>query len=603
MTYSYLKPRLAKLIPELANNETALRLALPAAIGGATGLGALAYNAVAPLDVDPVGLAVGAGLALGTQGRTPYNYAGLAALGLEGARYLNNAFTNTRDTESSPLVAMGIGAGALGLREALRRGAVRYEDVGFPTTGRMAQDLGKPDATTPIEDVVAAPPKPPTKPMPKPTPSPRVATEADVAPINPLTGQLSVVVPSPTIEDYIAKSPLLNKERAMRYADPSSEEYEPDFVKMLTQDLSNDFRAELAFPDDVLRETYRGSGIPVPVATGAVYLPILRGSFDYPTQRHKLNSDVIVFRGSSLIGGEGKSNLVNQGVVPEGTYYPNAVTSNPSSLKYISTGKDPRIEDPGFYIQNPRTKVFESVLEPNPGQAKEAYNQLITSGRMAVPMTQKSLNEPMLYVDELSGGSSPYDIDDFYGYRATQRPKTVTVTLPTGGVVKRKYYGKAVYDPQKASPTSPYYRNSNKKKASETRIAIDSKEPIGADDAVNRMLTKEKEAAKLPYLDYLDSAQEWMENLPSQKYYQTTDFIDEIVDSNFNKGLEAYGLNPKTMPSNLKRFRQELGTDDFSQTAFVNQYLKAQGKPELPLPPLVLPKPIDDPQLKGIFYY
>lgn len=436
MAYSYLKPRLAKLIPEL--NDEQLRLALPIAIGGVTGLGALAYNAVAPLDVDPVGLAVGTGLALGTQGRTPYNYAGVTALGLEGARYLNNAFTNTRDTEPSPLVAMGIGAGALGLREALRRGVIRYEDVGFPTTGRMAQDLGKPDATTPIsvDDVVATPPKPPTKP-PKP-PKPRVATDSTEAPVNPNTGTVSVVVPTPTIEDYIAKSPLLNKERAMRYADPSSKEYEPDFVKMLTQDLSDDFRAELAFPDDVLRETYRGSGVPAPVATGAVHLPILRSSFDYPTQRHKLNSDVIVFRGSNLIGGEGKSNLVNKGVVPEGTYYPNAITSNPSSLEYISTGKDPRIEDPGFYIQNPRTKVFESVLEPNPGQAKEAYNQLITSGRMAVPMAQKNLNEPMLYADELSGGSSPYDINDFYGLRAAKKRTTDKIT-------GNKYY-RGVFD-------------------------------------------------------------------------------------------------------------------------------------------------------------
>jgi hypothetical protein len=431
MAYSSLKPRLAKLIPELTNNETALRLALPAAIGGATGLGALAYNAVAPLDVDPIGLAVGTGLALGTQGRTPYSYAGIGALGLEGARYLNNAFTNSSDTESSPLIAMGIGAGALGLREALRRGAVRYEDVGFPAAGRMAQGLGKPSATATAVDVVAAPPrKPPPSPT-RPTPSPRVATEANVAP-------QGLVVSTPTIEDYIAKSPLLNKERAMRYADPRSEEYEPDFAKMLTQDLSDDFRAELAFPDDVLREAFRGSGVPAPVATGAVHLPILRSSFDYPTQRHKLNSDVIVFRGSNLVGGEGKSNLVNKGVVPEGTYYPNAVTSNPSSLEYISTGKDPRIEDPGFYIQNPRTKVFESVLEPNPGQAKEAYNQLVTSGRMAVPMTQKSLNEPMLYVDELSGGSSPYDINDFYGLKAS---KERTADKKTGN----KYY-KGVFD-------------------------------------------------------------------------------------------------------------------------------------------------------------
>ena len=482
MGYSYLRPRLAKLIPEL--NDEQLRLALPVAIGGATGLGALAYNAVAPLDVDPVGLAVGTGLALGTQGRTPYNYAGLAALGLEGARYFNNAFTNTRDTESSPLIAMGIGAGTLGLREALRRGAIRYEDVGFPSTGRMAQDLGKPEATTPItNDVVAAPPPKPQPNPNRPTPKPRVAnenpladrsvedavrayeklgpkriaTDSTEAPINPNTGNVSVVVPAPTIEDYIAKSPLLNKDRAMRYADPNSLDYEPNFVKMLTQDLSDDFRAELVFPDDELANHFKGTGVPSPVATGATYLPILRGSFNYPTQQPKLNSDVIVFRGSNLVGGKGKSNLVNQGIVPEGTYYPNAVTSNPQSLRYIASGKEPRIEDPGFYIQNPNTKVFEPVLDPNPGQAVGAYNQLIKSGRMAVPMAQKNLAEPMLYVDELSGGTSPYSVDDFYGYRATQKPKNVTVTLPSGETVTRKYYGKAVYDPQKSSPNSPYY--------------------------------------------------------------------------------------------------------------------------------------------------
>ena len=195
--------------------------------------------------------------------------------------------------------------------QALRGGVLTYPETGFPTTGRMAQPMGKPDATTPItvDDVVAAPPKPPTK----PTPKPRTATDSTVAPVNPNTGDVSVVVPSPrsaykdndlsimtdeerayenyvspTIEDYIAKSPLLNKERAMSYANPDSPDYQPDFVKMMTQDLSDDFRATLAFPDDVLRETFKGSGVPAPVATGAVYLPIRADAFQYPKQKPKL---------------------------------------------------------------------------------------------------------------------------------------------------------------------------------------------------------------------------------------------------------------------------------------------------------------------------
>ena len=426
MTYSPLRRRLAELIPELANNETALRLALPAAIGATTGLGALAYNVVAPLDVDPIGLAVGTGLALGTQGRTPYNYAGIGALGLEGARYLNNAFTNSSDTEASPLIAMGIGAGTLGLREALRRGVLTYPEAGFPV-GRMAQDLGKPSATTPIDDVVAAPP-PPTKPN-RPTPKPRGAKPADEVPNNPSTGQAAVVVPAPTIEDYIAKSPLLNKERAMSYANPDSPDYQPDFVKMMTQDLSDDFRAELAFPDDVFKAKYKGSGVPAPAVTGATYLPMLMGSLDYPTQQGKLGADVVVVRGSSLKGGVGKSNLVNLGVVPEGTYFPNLVTSTPQSLERMAKGISPEPQDAGYFIMDKATGKYNQVLTPPPTSvAREQYINLTNSGRMAAPMGYKNLSEPMLYVDELSGGSSPYDINDFYGLRSAKKRTTDKTT-------------------------------------------------------------------------------------------------------------------------------------------------------------------------------
>jgi hypothetical protein len=195
---------------------------------------------------------------------------------------------------------------------------------------------------------------------------------------------------------------------------------------MISQDLSDEFRSELAFPEDVLASQFRGNGVPAPVASGATYLPILSGSFNYPSQRAKLNSDVIVFRGSNLIGGEGKSNLVNQGVVPEGTYYPNAITSNPQSLGRIAAGKDPELI--GYFIKDPSDGIFKPALDPNPAQAKEAYTQLTNSGRMAAPMGYKNLTEPMLYIDELSGGSSPYDINDFYGLRSAKKRTTDKTT-------------------------------------------------------------------------------------------------------------------------------------------------------------------------------
>ena len=450
MTYSLLRKRLAKLIPELSDEQ--LRLALPAAIGATTGLGALAYNAVAPLDVDPIGLAVGSGLALGTQGRTPYNYAGIAALGLEGARYLNNAFTNSNDTEASPLIAMGIGAGALGLREGLKRGWVRPEDVGFPTE-RIAVDT---------QNVTAAPPrKPPTTPT-TPTPKPRsvdkydevlqriqnvdnaitqtrVATKSDEVPVNPSTDLPSMVVPSPTIEDYIAKSPLLNRERAMSYANPDSPDYKPAFVRMLSQDLSDDFRSRLAFPEDVLAETYRGTGIPGPVVTGSTYLPILMGSFDGERYRNKLKSDLLVMRPSTLTGGEGKSDLVNRGIVPEGTFYPNIVTSPVSSLARMAQGDilEPGL-DPAYFIRTP-TGSYKQVLNPTPVDvAEKQYNTLINTGRMAVPMKYKNLSEPQLWIDEVGSSPAPYDINDFYGLRAAKRR---TTDKKTGN----KYY-RGVFD-------------------------------------------------------------------------------------------------------------------------------------------------------------
>lgn len=371
MTYSYLKPRLAKLIPELANNETALRLALPAAIGATTGLGALAYNAVAPLDVDPVGLAVGTGLTLGTQGRTPYNYAGLAALGLEGARYLNNAFTNTRDTEASPLIAMGIGAGTLGLREALRRGVIRYEDVGFPTTGRMAQDLGKPSATTPItvDDVVAAPPrKPPSNPT-RPTPKPRGAKSSNEVPNNPSTGQAAVVVPSnPNL--YLARnlgimSPRLTKQGIENLGDYASES--PQRKAQLSYDSPIDYFDNLVDPEDLFKE-YGLNTVVINPSRMLVDRRLLENRADL------LNQPVVQIVPSTL--DEGHSELVKRGLAKAGQPHPNVRAYGVETINELGRGTDttPSPSNPfGYYNKakewewdsNVDLRVAKAVIDAN----------------------------------------------------------------------------------------------------------------------------------------------------------------------------------------------------------------------------------------------
>ena len=681
MTYQPLRNRLASLLPDL--NQEQLNLALPASIGAAAGLGGLAYNAVAPLDVDPIGLAVGSGLALGTQGRTPYSYAGLTALGLEGARYFNNAFTNTRDTEASPLIAMGIGAGSLGLREALRRNAIGYNDVGFPV-GRTASN---PNVNPPVvgrmavDEVATAPPKKPSGPTPTPTsPSPRVAvdvnnvasnpvmpddeaefmrqvnsmmddfdpvahvnnikaqvdganprvaadtgntnsppriatpafdlgqidkdmskwqsqsprdqdaidsqvrtaiqdnvlplglfdpdspdfkysypykdgdaigrhasimtalydympddaygkfhesindhetnlwrnkylestnagytvptpsfglspsniggeksaklmkeesdilrrglthiqamddsysneyrnlyeqhqdligirdnynsaleksakprvaTESNIAPTNPSTGEPSVVVPTPQ-PSYLDKSPLLNRERAAMYSDVNSPEYSQPFVDMMTQEgMSDEVRANLAFADDVVNRIYKDTGIAPPAVVDSVKMPITMDAFDF--NPNKLNSDVLVLRNSRLTGGEGKSRMVNEGLMAEGSLFPNIVTSNPQSLERIASGKAPQPNDPAFFLRQADGK-YNQVLDVPQSTAEQAYNQLINSNRMAVPMDYKQrITDPLSQVwrSEVSGGNAPYDINDFNGLRIAKKRTTDTST-------------------------------------------------------------------------------------------------------------------------------------------------------------------------------
>lgn len=408
MTYSYLKPRLAKLIPELANNETALRLALPATIGGATGLGALAYNAVAPLDVDPVGLAVGAGLALGTQGRTPYNYAGLAALGLEGARYLNNAFTNTRDTEPLPLVAMGIGAGALGLREALRRGVIRYEDAGFPT-GRMAQDLGKPDATTPItvDDVVAAPPKPPSNPT-RPTPKPRGAKPADEVPNNPSTGQAAVVVPSnPNL--YLARnlgvmSPRLTKQGIENLGDYANET--PQRKAQLSYDSPIDYFENLVDPEDLFK-SYGLNTVVINPSGMLVDRRLLENRTDL------LNQPVVQVTPSILDSKHSK--LVEQGLAKAGQPHPNVRAYGINTLNELAKGSStsPSALNPLGYYNKTDNNSWQWEESLNPEVISAVVNQ--KGGRIAVNLNNMKPLDPIeqndLYLDALGltglGGYAP----------------------------------------------------------------------------------------------------------------------------------------------------------------------------------------------------
>lgn len=395
MTYTPLRNRLATLLPEL--NDEQLRLALPVAIGGATGLGALAYNTVAPLDVDPVGLAVGTGLALGTQSRTPYNYAGLTALGLEGARYLNNAFTNTRDTEASPLIAMGIGAGTLGLREALRRGAVRYEDVGFPTTGRMAQDLGKPNATTPItvDDVVAAPPKTPTKP-PKPTPKPRTATDSTIAPVNPNTGDVSVVVPSnPNL--YLARnlgvmSPRLTKQGIENLGDYASES--PQRKAQLSYDSPIDYFDNLVDPEDLFKE-YGLNTVVVNPSRMLVDRRLLENRLDL------LNQPVVQVVPSTL--DKEHSELVKRGLAKAGQPHPNVRAYGVETINELGRGTDttPSPSNPFGYYNKAKEWEWDSNVDPRVAKAVIDAN----GGRIAVNLNNMkpldTVEQNDLYLDAL----------------------------------------------------------------------------------------------------------------------------------------------------------------------------------------------------------
>jgi hypothetical protein len=312
MTYSPLRRRLATLLPELSDNN--LNLALPAAIGGATGLGALAYNAVAPLDVDPVGLAVGAGLTLGTQGRTPYNYAGLAALGLEGARYLNNAFTNSRDTEASPLIAMGIGAGTLGLREALRRKVLTKADAGFPDTAtRIAE---------PIEVATAPVGKSPNVEQPKT----RTATESTVAPSG-------LTVPSPS-NVYLARnlgvmSSGLSKKGVTNLGDYASET--PARKAQLSYDSPTDYFDNLVDPEDLFK-SYGLNTVVVNPSGMMVDRRLLENRTDL------LNQPVVQITPSTLDAGH--SELVRQGKAKAGQPHPNVRAYGTKTLDELALGSD-----------------------------------------------------------------------------------------------------------------------------------------------------------------------------------------------------------------------------------------------------------------------
>lgn len=396
MGYSYLKPRLAKLIPEF--NDEQLRLALPAAIGGATGLGALAYNAVAPLDVDPIGLAVGTGLALGTQGRTPYNYAGIGALGLEGARYLNNAFTNSSDTEASPLIAMGIGAGTLGLREALRGGHLRYEDVGFPKT-RMAEPMAG--------EVATAPPKKPVD-KPKTPTNPRTATNSTVAPANPSTGQPSVTVPTQS-NVYLARnlgvmSSGLTKKGVTNLGDYANET--PQRKAQLFYDSPTDYFDNLVDPEDLFKE-YGLNTVVVNPSGMLVDRRLLENRTDL------LNQPVVQIVPSTL--DEGHSELVKKGLAKAGQPHPNVRAYGIDTLNELAQGAStsPSAMNPlGYYNKaNGNTWQWEESLNP------ELISSVVKDkgGRIAVNLNNMkpldAIEQNDLYLDALGltglGGYTP----------------------------------------------------------------------------------------------------------------------------------------------------------------------------------------------------
>lgn len=247
--------------------------------------------------------------------------------------------------------------------------------------GRMASKL---------DDVIAAPPKDDV--------SPRVAIDSTVAPNNPTTGQLSVVVPSLNepilpwastgnngtriaepinyLERNLAKATRLDPTRVESLINPQSLSHSPKFVEQLSQEgLSDKYLSSLAFPEDVVREHLESGVIDrMPPIYNSHNLAIHRDEF--VSNPHKLNSEMLVIQPSKL--GRGNSYLVDSGYVPDGTKHPNVMTSSINSLERMaSPNYSPTPEDKGFFAYNKAEgRHYPTELGYDYNHAQQIYNSL-----------------------------------------------------------------------------------------------------------------------------------------------------------------------------------------------------------------------------------
>lgn len=270
--------------------------------------------------------------------------------------------------------------------------------------GRTANPVGE-DLT---ESVVAAPPKKPPPNPTRPTPSPRVATEADVAPVNPTTGEPSVVIPDQS-KLYLARnlgvmSSKLSKKGIGNLGDYANKT--PQRKAQLSYDSPPDYFDNLVDPEDLFKE-YGLNTVVVNPSGMLVDRRLLENRTDL------LNQPVVQITPSTLDAKHSK--LVEQGLAKAGQPHPNVRAYGIDTLNELAQGAStsPSAMNPlGYYNKaNGSTWQWEESLNP------ELISSVIKDkgGRIAVNLNSMkpldTVEQNDLYLDALGltglGGYTP----------------------------------------------------------------------------------------------------------------------------------------------------------------------------------------------------
>jgi hypothetical protein len=173
--YNYIRSQVGR-VAKLGEDHHLLNPLTLGAIGIGAGGASMLFDAASPIDVDPLAMAAGSAM---SASRDPFTKTlGRVALGLEGGRFLNNAFNGDHpDIQANPLIGLGLAGAAYGTRYAKGLGLVHE---GFPFSESPTR-IATPDvnSTPNVEQT----PKPSTT---KTSTKTRIATKVAETPAQPV---------------------------------------------------------------------------------------------------------------------------------------------------------------------------------------------------------------------------------------------------------------------------------------------------------------------------------------------------------------------------------------------------------------------------------